>query len=78
MTVDVTNVAPKFQTEPDLNLNSSPLNYQLHVMDTFSITLPPLYDEDGGKVVLNPSDTPGAGSTALVLTHDATNNKLII
>jgi|LauGreDrversion4_2_1035121.scaffolds.fasta_scaffold25071_6 hypothetical protein len=47
-------------------------------MDTFSITLPPLYDEDGGKVYLNPGSYPGAGSTALVLTHDTINNKLII
>ncbi len=47
-------------------------------MDTFSISLPPLADADGGKVVLYPSDTPAAGSTALTLTHDATNNKLIV
>jgi hypothetical protein len=43
-------------------------------MDTLSITLPPLYDADGGKVFMNPGDYPGAGSTALVLTHDAINN----
>jgi hypothetical protein len=76
LTVDVTNVAPDFAFSP--TLNASPLNYQLHVMDTLSITLPPLADPDGGKVVLYPSDTPAAGSTVLVLTHDSTNNKLIV
>ena len=42
-------------------------------MDTLSISLPPLYDSDGGQVVLYPSDTIEAGSTRLILTHDATN-----
>ena len=69
MTVKVTNVAPDFKSPPSLNQN----NYQLHVMETLSISLPPLYDSDGGQVVLYPNDTPGAGSSKLVLTHDATN-----
>jgi hypothetical protein len=73
MTVNVTNVAPDFKSPPSLNQNSSPFNYQLHVMDTLSINLPPLYDSDGGQVVLYPSDTIEAGSTRLILTHDATN-----
>ena len=42
-------------------------------MGTLSINLPALYDPDGGLVVLNPSDTPGAGASALDLTHDAPN-----
>jgi hypothetical protein len=72
MTVDVTNAAPDFSFPPTLFV--SPKNYQLHVMGTLSITIPPLADPDGGKVVLYPSDTPGAGSTVLVLTHDTITN----
>jgi hypothetical protein len=78
MTVDVTNSAPNFSVPPSFNLNASPLNYQLHVMGTLSISLPALADPDGGLVVLNPSDSPGAGASPLVLTHDPINNKLII
>jgi hypothetical protein len=78
MTVDVTNSAPNFSVPPSLNLNASPLNYQLHVMGTLSIDVPTLVDPEGGKVVLNPSDSPGAGASPLVLTHDPINNKLII
>ena len=44
LSVDVTNVAPDFAFSP--TLNASPLNYQLHIMDTLSITLPPLADPD--------------------------------
>jgi hypothetical protein len=73
MTVDVTNVAPDFSATPTLNLNASPFNYQLHVMDTLSISLPTLTDPDGGQVVLYPSDTPGAGASGLIVTHDAAN-----
>jgi hypothetical protein len=42
-------------------------------MGTLPINLPALYDPEGGLVVLNPSDTPGAGASPLDLTHDAPN-----
>jgi hypothetical protein len=42
-------------------------------MKKLTIDLPPLVDLEGGKLVLNPTDTPGAGASALVLSHDATN-----
>ncbi len=74
MTVVVTNLPPDFQVAPTLNIN----NYQLHVMGTLYISLEALFDRDGGQVVLNPSDTPGSGASALVLTHDAVNKTLII
>jgi hypothetical protein len=73
MTVDVTNSAPDFKVTPTLNLNASPLNYQLKVMGTLSISLPALDDPEGGLIVLNPSDTPSGGASVLVLTHDAAN-----
>lgn len=47
-------------------------------MRTISISLPALADQDGGLIVLTPTDTPGAGVSSLVLTHDSINNKLIV
>ena len=73
MKVSVTNVAPDFATVP-----SYKTNYQLHVMSSFQVTLPALYDADGGQVTLQPFDTPSTGATALNLAHDSSNNKLTI
>lgn len=73
MTVIVTNVAPDFQTAPSISSN-----YQLHLMKSFQLPLPPLYDADGGLVVLYPSDSPGTGATALSLAHDPASNKLTV
>ncbi len=47
-------------------------------MDTLSISIPALADPDGGLIVLTPTDSPGAGASPLVLTHDSINNKLIV
>lgn len=69
MTVTVTNTPPDFLFPPTL----SPSSYQLHVMDTLNISLPPLYDLEGGKIELLPKDTPDVGSSTLVLMHDSVN-----
>lgn len=78
MTVTVTNVAPDFKTPPTYNSLPSPNNYQLHVMKSLQVSVPPLFDADGGQVVLNPSDTPGVGATGLNLAHDPNTNVLTI
>ena len=47
-------------------------------MDTLPLTVPALTDLEGGLLVLDPSDTPGAGATPLVFSHDPKTNILNI
>jgi hypothetical protein len=47
-------------------------------MDTLSLNLPAFTDLEGGKLFLYPHDTPGAGATSLVFSHNAITNILEI